>query len=243
MTPQQECGARVKTRTNASSGAQHKIKEHYSSLWTHTHLPWKRVCVELRGGRGGAARSAWRGSRLSLAVFHSLSPPGSRSCSQDCCSHQQTAVPLHLGSPRRQETVIPREFNAVSSRRRVPPSQKNRSSGSHHSPHPQGCESHSAKAARKIWKWQEAMLFHSLGSNCVAVTSALAPRARVRWRVWDSPVCGRRKPSVRLCLCNSSALSVSRAPLSPTCLTVKTIRVPVAGLLPHLWNYGNSSLR
>lgn len=118
----------------------------------HTRTYRGRVCVELRGRGGAAARGAWRGSRLSLAVFHSLSPPGSRSCSQDCCSHQQTAVPLHLGSPRRKETVIPREFNVVSSRRRVPPSRKNRSSGSHHSPHPQGCERHSAKAARKIGK-------------------------------------------------------------------------------------------
>lgn len=93
---------------------------------THALTVEESLCgVERKGeGGGNAAHGAWRGSRLSLAVFHSLSPPGSRSCSQDCCGHQQTAVPLHLGSPRRKETVIPREFNVVSSRRRVPPSQE-----------------------------------------------------------------------------------------------------------------------
>lgn len=122
MTPPPECGARVKTRTLPEVRSTELKNIIRRSEHTRTYRGRESV-VELREERG-AARGGWRGSRLSLAVFYSLSPPGSRSCSQDCCSHQQTAVPLHLGSPRRKETVIPREFNAVSSRRRVPPSQE-----------------------------------------------------------------------------------------------------------------------
>lgn len=38
-----------------------------------------------------------------------LSSPGSRSRCQDGCSRQQTAFPLHLGSPRRKEIVLPHQ--------------------------------------------------------------------------------------------------------------------------------------
>lgn len=85
------------------------------------------------------------------------------------------------------------------------------------------------------------MLFHCLGSNCVAVTSALAPRASGSVTGLGLPDM-REAKTVRASLPLQFQRSVSRAPLSPTCLTVKTIRVSVAGLLPHLWNYGNSSL-
>lgn len=142
MTPQQECGARSRTQADVRSIKLKNIIRR--SRHTRTHRRRERESVVELGG--GASRVGWQGSRLSLAAFQSLSPPGSRSCSQDCCSHQQTAVPLHLGSPCRKETVIPREFNVVSSRCRVPPSQKNHSCGSHHSLHPQRYESQSTKA-------------------------------------------------------------------------------------------------
>lgn len=209
MTPQLECGARRRTQADVRSTKLKNIIRR--TRHTRTHRGRERESVVELGGRGrGASRVGWQGSRLSLAAFQSLSPPGSRSCSQDCCSHQQTAVRLHLGSPRRKDTVIPRDLNVVSSRCRVPPSQKNHSCGSHHSLHPQRYESQSSKAWRKTWKREDTTLFHSFGSNCVAVTSAFAPRGLVWWQARDSPVCGRRKPSVRLCLCNSRALSLVR---------------------------------
>lgn len=198
--------------SDAARGAQHRIKEHYPSFWTHTHLPWKRVCGGVDRGRAG-------GGRLAVAG-------GVRDCRWRCFTHSprpgQGAVARTAAAIGRQPFPFiwaPRVGRRRSFRVNLtlsPPAvachrlRKNRSSGSHHSPHPRGCESHGTKAWRKIQKWREATLFRSFGSNYVAVTSALAPRALVWWQVWDSPVCGRRKPSVRLCLCNSSALSLVR---------------------------------
>lgn len=92
-------------------------------------------------------------------------------------------------------------------------------------------------------------LVHSLVPNYGADITALEPPAPVL--VTGTGLPGMREANidrapVRLCLCNSSSLSLVRPSLRcafPTCLTVKPIRVPVAGPTLHLWNYGNSSLQ
>lgn len=86
---------------------------------------------------------------------------GSRSRCQDGCSHQQTAFPLHLGSPRQKEIVLPHQCKrCLPSCRRAPPSRaaqlKNRSSGSHHFLQPQRCESQTQKGEKKyLKKWEQ----------------------------------------------------------------------------------------
>lgn len=135
MTPQQQTQSSCSQRRAVQQAETFLI----FALWTHAHSPWERVWgLALAGGIVGSR--SW-----GLVVLHSLSPPGSRSRSQDCCSHRQTAFPLHLGSPRRKETVLPRQCKRcllLPSRVTV--------SGSHHSLHPQRCESQSTKGWRKI---------------------------------------------------------------------------------------------
>lgn len=63
-------------------------------------------CWSCRGVSAGLAR-LW--VRAALAGSSLPSSLGSRSRCQDGCSHRQTAFPLHLGSPRQKEIVLPHQ--------------------------------------------------------------------------------------------------------------------------------------
>lgn len=181
--------------------------------------------------------------------------PGSRSRCLDGCSRQRTAFPLHLDSRRRREIVLPHQCKRCllsSSRATV-------SCGSTEKPFlwlkPISAPTKMGKRKKKKnkrWryfkKWGAGTSVHCLLPNYGADIAALEPCGPVLVTGTGLPSMREAKidrAPVRLCLCNSSSLSLVRLSLrcaSPTCLSVKAIRAPVAGLTSHLWNYGNSSL-
>lgn len=192
-----------------------------------------------------------RGSRSCRRRRSLLFPPGSRSRCLDGCSRQRTAFPLHLSSPCRKEIVLPHQCKRCI----LPPratvssgSTEKPSSGSHQYLHHKRRESKKTERGENVKNKEQGCCFTVL--FLIQVLTQPLANTVLRFGVTGAGLPTMREAKidrapVRLCLCNSSSLSLVRSGLgcaSPTCLTVKAIRATVAAFTLHLWNYGNSSL-